>query len=50
MSTLRVIDDQIRLEKILYGAASEWSSAQIEEAVRIAGQRLLDSYGKCGTN
>jgi aryl-alcohol dehydrogenase-like predicted oxidoreductase len=40
--TLRAIDDLIRQGKILYAGVSEWSAAQIEEAVRIADKRLLD--------
>ncbi|MBM7570741.1 aldo/keto reductase [Aquibacillus albus] len=40
--TLRVIDDLIRQGKILYAGVSEWSAAQIEEAVRVADQYLLD--------
>jgi aryl-alcohol dehydrogenase-like predicted oxidoreductase len=34
--TLRAIDDLIRQGKILYAGVSEWSAAQIEEAVRVA--------------
>ncbi|WP_078597384.1 aldo/keto reductase family protein [Evansella clarkii] len=40
--TLRTIDDLIRQGKILYAGVSEWTAAQIEEAVRIADQKLLD--------
>lgn len=40
--TLRVIDDLIRQGKILYAGVSEWTAAQIEEAVGIADQFLLD--------
>ncbi|MBO0993894.1 aldo/keto reductase family protein [Bacillus sp. SD088] len=40
--TLRVIDDLIRQGKILYAGVSEWSAAQIEEAVGIADKKLLD--------
>ncbi|UCZ54260.1 aldo/keto reductase family protein [Bacillus shivajii] len=40
--TLKTIDDLIRQGKILYAGVSEWSAAQIEEAVRIADKRLLD--------
>jgi voltage-dependent potassium channel beta subunit len=40
--TLRAIDDLIRQGKILYAGVSEWSAAQIEEAIRIADRRLLD--------
>lgn len=40
--TLRVIDDLIRQGKILYAGVSEWSAAQIEEAVGVADKYLLD--------
>ncbi|GAF66050.1 glycerate kinase [Bacillus sp. TS-2] len=40
--TLRTIDDLVRQGKILYAGVSEWSAAQIEEAVKIADQYLLD--------
>lgn len=40
--TLRTIDDMIRQGKVLYAGVSEWSAAQIEEAMRIADQFLLD--------
>ncbi|KYG27715.1 aldo/keto reductase family protein [Alkalihalobacillus trypoxylicola] len=40
--TLRTIDDLVRQGKILYAGVSEWSAAQIEEAVKIADQFLLD--------
>jgi voltage-dependent potassium channel beta subunit len=40
--TLRAIDDLIRQGKILYAGVSEWSAAQIEEAIRVADQYLLD--------
>lgn len=40
--TLRAIDDLIRQGKILYAGVSEWSAAQIEEAVRVADKFLLD--------
>jgi len=40
--TLRVIDDLIRQGKILYAGVSEWSAAQIEEAIGIADKYLLD--------
>ncbi|KRG10944.1 aldo/keto reductase family protein [Lederbergia galactosidilytica] len=40
--TLRVIDDLIRQGKILYAGVSEWTAAQIEEAVGIADRKLLD--------
>ena len=40
--TLRALDDLVRQGKILYIGVSEWSAAQIEEAVRIADQFLLE--------
>lgn len=40
--TLRIIDDLIRQGKILYAGVSEWTAAQIEEAVRISDRLLLD--------
>jgi voltage-dependent potassium channel beta subunit len=40
--TLKSIDDLIRQGKILYAGVSEWSAAQLEEAVRIADRKLLD--------
>jgi len=40
--TLRAIDDLIRQGKILYVGVSEWSAAQIQEAVAIADKYLLD--------
>lgn len=40
--TLRTIDDLLRQGKILYAGVSEWSAAQIEEAMRVADQYLLD--------
>ncbi|THE09676.1 aldo/keto reductase [Bacillus timonensis] len=40
--TLRAIDDLIRQGKILYVGVSEWSAAQIQEAIAIADKNLLD--------
>ena len=40
--TLRTIDDLVRQGKVLYAGVSEWTAAQIEEAVRIADHYLLD--------
>ena len=40
--TLRAFDDLIRRGKVLYAGISEWSAAQIEEAMRVADQYLLD--------
>ncbi len=40
--TLRVIDDLITQGKILYAGVSEWTAAQIEEAVAVADRYLLD--------
>ncbi|MFY4776793.1 aldo/keto reductase family protein [Metabacillus sp. RGM 3146] len=40
--TLRAIDDLIRQGKILYAGVSEWTAAQIQEAVSIADRFLLN--------
>lgn len=40
--TLRTIDDLIRQGKILYAGVSEWTSAQIQEALHVADKYLLD--------
>ena len=40
--TLRTIDDMIRQGKVLYAGVSEWTAAQIEEAVSVADRNLLD--------
>jgi len=40
--TLRAIDDLITQGKILYAGVSEWSAAQIAEALHIADKLLLD--------
>ncbi|NLJ80498.1 MAG: aldo/keto reductase [Firmicutes bacterium] len=40
--TLRVIDDFIRQGKVLYAGVSQWSAAQIQEAITIADHYLLD--------
>ncbi|WP_078547923.1 aldo/keto reductase family protein [Litchfieldia alkalitelluris] len=40
--TLKAIDDLIRQGKTLYAGVSEWSAAQIQEAVSIADKYLLD--------
>jgi aryl-alcohol dehydrogenase-like predicted oxidoreductase len=40
--TLRTIDDLIRQGKILYAGVSEWTAAQLQEAMRIADKYLLD--------
>lgn len=40
--TLRAFDDLIRQGKVQYVGVSEWTAAQISEAVRIADQKLLD--------
>ncbi len=40
--TLRAFDDLIRQGKVLYAGISEWTAAQIEEAMRIADKFLLD--------
>lgn len=40
--TLRTIEDFVRQGKVLYVGVSEWTGAQIEEALRIADRYLLD--------
>lgn len=40
--TLRVIDDMIRQGKVLYAGVSEWTAAQIQEAITVADHYLLD--------
>lgn len=40
--TLRAFDDLVRQGKVLYLGVSEWTAAQITEAVHIADKRLLD--------
>ena len=40
--TLRAIDDLIRQGKVLYAGVSEWTAAQLEEAMHIADRRMLD--------
>lgn len=40
--TLRAFDDLVRQGKVLYVGVSEWSAAQIREALAIADQKLLD--------
>ncbi|MFC0270537.1 aldo/keto reductase family protein [Metabacillus herbersteinensis] len=40
--TLRAIDDLIRQGKILYVGVSEWTAAQIQEALTVADRYLLD--------
>ncbi|GIQ70265.1 aldo/keto reductase [Xylanibacillus composti] len=40
--TLRTIDDMLRQGKILYAGVSEWTAAQIQEAMQIADKYLLD--------
>ncbi|USK35346.1 aldo/keto reductase family protein [Bacillus sp. F19] len=40
--TLRAIDDLIRQGKILYAGVSEWTAAQIQEAMSVADRYLLD--------
>lgn len=42
VETLRTIDDMIRQGKILYAGVSQWTAAQIEEAVAVADRYLLD--------
>ncbi|PKM93744.1 MAG: aldo/keto reductase [Firmicutes bacterium HGW-Firmicutes-1] len=40
--TLRTIEDLIRQGKILYAGVSEWTAAQIQEALQVADKYLLD--------
>lgn len=40
--TLRAFDDLVRQGKVLYLGVSEWTAAQIAEAVHLADKRLLD--------
>ena len=40
--TLRTIEDFVRQGKVLYVGVSEWTGAQIEEALRVADKYLLD--------
>lgn len=40
--TLRAIDDLIRQGKVLYAGVSEWTAAQMAEALAIADRYLLD--------
>ncbi|KEO84276.1 aldo/keto reductase family protein [Tumebacillus flagellatus] len=40
--TLRAIDDLVTQGKILYAGVSEWTAVQIQDALNIADQRLLD--------
>jgi aryl-alcohol dehydrogenase-like predicted oxidoreductase len=40
--TLRAFDDLVRQGKVLYVGVSEWTAAQIREAVRMAGEMGLD--------
>lgn len=40
--TLRTIDDLVRQGKILYAGVSEWTAAQLQEALRTADKYLLD--------
>lgn len=42
--TLRALDDLIRQGKVFYIGVSEWSAAQIEEAMRIADRYLLNRF------
>ncbi|MCL2060950.1 MAG: aldo/keto reductase family protein [Oscillospiraceae bacterium] len=42
--TLRAFDDLIRQGKVLYAGISEWSAAQIEEAMRAADKNLSNRF------
>jgi aryl-alcohol dehydrogenase-like predicted oxidoreductase len=41
-ASLRAFDDLVRQGKVLYVGVSEWTAAQIREAVRMAGEMGLD--------
>lgn len=40
--TLRTLEDLVRSGKVLYVGVSEWSAAQIQEALQVADKYLLD--------
>jgi voltage-dependent potassium channel beta subunit len=42
--TLRTFNDLMRQGKVLYAGISEWSAAQIEEAMHVADKYLLDRF------
>lgn len=42
--TLRALNDLVRQGKVLYLGISEWTAAQIEEAMRVADRYLLDRF------
>ena len=42
--TLRAMNDLMRQGKVLYAGISEWSAAQIEEAMHVADKYLLDRF------
>jgi len=42
--TLRAFDDLIRQGKVLYAGISEWTAAQIEEAMRVSDAKLLNRF------
>ncbi len=42
--TLRAMNDLMRQGKILYAGISEWTAAQIEEAMHVADQYMLDRF------
>lgn len=42
--TLRAFNDLMRQGKVLYAGVSEWSAAQIEEAMHVADRYLLDRF------
>ncbi len=44
VETLRAFNDLMRQGKVLYAGISEWSAAQIEEAMHVADQYLLDRF------
>ena len=44
VETLRAFNDLMRQGKVLYAGISEWSAAQIEEAMHVADQYILDRF------
>lgn len=42
--TIRAFDDLIRQGKVLYAGVSEWTAAQIEQAMRVSDRLLLNRF------
>ncbi len=42
--TIRAFDDLIRQGKVLYAGVSEWTAAQIEQAMRVSDRYLLNRF------